>query len=184
MAGQVYTGSAWSQAATTSRPVGAILGFISSSGSVTNVVWGQGAPDTTGGWSKTNPVVGIAPPGTAYVELAVLAYGTTQGETHYLDTASLTTHTSGSNNVAGPLHTSGNKIYDTTNKAVTPRGVNSDWLDWNSSIWAGTPLDDNSVAHMKQWGANVVRVLLSENFWNSSDCLSAPGYTAAVDQAV
>jgi hypothetical protein len=184
VAGQVYTGSAWSEAATRGRSVGAILGFISSSGSVTNVVWGQAAPDTTAAWSKTNPVVGVAPPGTAYVELGVLAYGTDQGETHYLDTASITTHASGSTNLIGPLHTTGNKIEDANNQIVTPRGVNSDWLDWNSSIWAGTPLDDNSVAHMKQWGANVVRVLLSENFWNSKDCLYAPGYAAAVDQAV
>ncbi|HEX6477155.1 MAG TPA: hypothetical protein VF005_07745, partial [Acidimicrobiales bacterium] len=44
--GQVYTGSAWAEAASTGRPVDAVLGFVSSTGAV-NAVWGQSTPDTT-----------------------------------------------------------------------------------------------------------------------------------------
>jgi hypothetical protein len=129
-------------------------------------------------------VVGIAPPGTAYVELGVYVYGAGQGETHDVDTASLTTHAVVSSAVTGPLHTSGNTIYDATNAPLRLRGATSEWLDWNTSISPGSYLDDNSIAHMKQWGINVVRVPLSENYWNPGDCLFASGYAAAVDQTV
>jgi aryl-phospho-beta-D-glucosidase BglC (GH1 family) len=48
----------------------------------------------------------------------------------------------------------------------------------------GSPLDDNNIAKMKEWGANTVRVLLNENSWSPNECGYAPGYAAAVDQAV
>jgi hypothetical protein len=182
--GQVYTGSAWAEAASTGRSVDAVLGFISSTGTTTNAVWGQVSSDTTTGWTQTAPVVGIAPPGTAYVELSVNVYSAGQSEIHYVDSASLTTHAVVSNAVAGPLHTSGNAIDDANNAPLRLRGTTTEWLDWNSSIWPGTPLDDNSIAHMKQWGINVVRVALSENYWNTNDCLFAPSYAATVDQVV
>ena len=183
-AGQVYTGSAWTEAASTGRSVDAALGFISSTGTTTTAVWGQVTPDVTTGWTHTTPVVGIAPPGTAYVELVVYVYGAGQGETHYVDTASLTTHAVTNAAVTGPLHTSGNTIYDATNAPLRLRGDNVDWLDFSPSIPSGSPLDDNSVAHMKQWGVNGARVHLSEDYWNPNDCSFSSGYAAAVDQAV
>jgi aryl-phospho-beta-D-glucosidase BglC (GH1 family) len=182
--GQVYTGSAWAEAASTGRSVNAVLGFISSAGTATNAVWGQPTSDTTTGWTRTAPVVGIAPPGTAYVELVVYDYGAGQGETHYVDTASLTTHTVTSNAVTGPLHTSGNTIYDGTNAPLRLRGTNMEWIDVYPTIAPGSALDDNSVAHMKQWGINIVRVPLSEDFWTPNDCHYSPEYVATVDQAV
>src|SRR5205807_10277098 len=138
------------EAASTGRPVNAVLGFISSTGTATNAVWGQATSDTTTGWTRTAPVVGIAPPGTAYVELVVYDYGAGQGETHYVDTASLTTHTVTSNAVTGPLHTSGNTIHDATNAHLRLRGTNMEWIDVYPTIAPGSALDDNSVAHINQ----------------------------------
>ena len=182
--GQVYAATAWVRAGTTARNADAMVTFRSSTGASLGSAWGQFSPDQTGGWTQTVPAVGIAPPGTAYAEMAVFFYGAVTGESHYIDTAALTTHPGGSTAVTGPLHTSGNRIYDADNHAVTLRGTVSEWLDWNSSVPAGSELDDNNVAHMKAWGDNVVRVMLSENYWDSADCAYVPGYASAVDQVV
>lgn len=182
--GQVYTASAWVLAGSTPRSAEMAVSFLSSSGSALATVWGQEAPDATGGWVQLPAAVGIAPAGTAYAKVGVLFYAATAGESHYVDTASLTTNPSGSAAVTGPLHTSGNGIFDADNRPITLRGTVSEWLDWNSSAPVGSPLDDTSVAHMKQWGANVVRLLLSEDYWNPGDCHYSSSYASAVDQVV
>ena len=183
-AGQVYTAQAAMRGATASRSVETALAFLSSTGTTLGTVWGQLTLDNTIGWTQTTPAVGIAPAGTAYVRSAVLFYGTVAGETDYVDSASVTAHSSGSAPVAGPLHTAGNRVYDVNNRPVTLRGTVSEWLDWNPSVPSGSQLDDNNVANMKRWGDNAVRVLLSENYWNSNDCAYSPGYAGAVDQVV
>jgi aryl-phospho-beta-D-glucosidase BglC (GH1 family) len=86
--------------------------------------------------------------------------------------------------VRGPLKTEGNLILDGLGHPLTLRGVVSDWLDWQPSIANFSPLDDSSIGRMKQWGANTVRVLLSEEFWNSNDCQFVPSYAANVDRVV
>src|SRR5207245_6350004 len=96
VAGQIYTGSAWAEAATSGRTLQTVLGFLSATGQVLDTAWAQGTSETTTGWTQTVPAVGVAPAGTAYVELVVLVYGTAQGEIHYLDSASLATTMSGS----------------------------------------------------------------------------------------
>jgi endoglucanase len=181
---RVYTTQVSVRAAATSRPAETALAFLSSSGSTLSTAWGQLTPDAVTGWTQTTPAVGVAPPGTAYVKAAVLFYGLAAGETHYIDSASLTARPSGSAPVAGPLHTVGNRIYDVNNRPVTLRGTVSDWLDWNATAPVGSPLDDSNVAEMKQWGDNVVRVLLSENYWDSTNCQYSPGYAGAVDRVV
>ena len=182
--GQVYTASAWVVAGSTPRSAEMAVSFLSSNGSVLATVWGQTAPDTTTGWSQVPAAVGIAPAATAYAKVGVLFYSAAAGESHYVDTVSLTTNPSGSAAVTGPLHTSGNGIHDANNQPVTLRGTVSDWLDWNSSVPVGSPLDDSNVAHMKLWGDNVVRVLLSEDYWNPNDCHYSSTYVGAVDQVV
>jgi hypothetical protein len=86
--------------------------------------------------------------------------------------------------ISGPLHTQGNDIIDAQGVSLIPRGVVSDWLDWQPSISNGSPLSDASVAQMKSWGANTVRLLLSESYWDVGDCLYVPSYAATVDEVV
>jgi endoglucanase len=182
--GQVYTATAWVRAATTARRADAMVAFRSATGASLGSAWGPLGTDQAAAWGQTGPAVGIAPAGTAYAETAVFFYGAATGETHYVDTVALTTHPGGSAAIAGPLHTSGNRIYDANDQLVTLRGTASELLDWNPAAPPGSQLDDNNIAHMKQWGDNVVRVLLSENYWDSNDCAYAPGYAGAVDQVV
>jgi endoglucanase len=180
VAGQIYTGSAWAEAATSGRTVQAVLGFLSGTGQVLDTAWAQGTSETTTGWTQTVPAVGVAPAGTAYVELVVLIYGTAQGETHYLDTASLTTTPSGSRAIVGPLHTSGNQIYDANNNPVVFRGLNR----WGLQSDTTPNLTSDDINHAKQWGANFVRVPLGEQFWLSNSCTYDSTYASKVDNMV
>lgn len=182
--GQTYTASASVRAASVARRAETVLAFMSANGTGLGTAFGQLSPDSVSSWTQATPAVGVAPANAAYVKVAVFFYGTSAGETHYVDSASLTTRPGGSSSVVGPLHTAGNQVVQADGQAITLRGTVSDWLDWHASAPAGSPLDDTSVAHMKQWGDNVVRVLLSENYWDSNDCLYSPGYAAAVDQVV
>ena len=182
--GQAYTAAASVRAATVGRRTETVLAFLSATGTGLGSAFGQLSPDSASSWSQATPASGVAPAGTAYVEMAVFFYGTPAGETHYVDSASMTTRSGGSSAVVGPLHTAGNQIVQANGQPVTLRGTVSDWLDWNASVPATSPLSDASVADMKLWGDNVVRVLLSENYWDSNDCLYAPGYAGAVDQVV
>jgi hypothetical protein len=156
-----------------------VLGFLSSTGQVLDTSWAQGTSDSTTGWTQTSQAVGIAPSGTAFVELVILVYGTAQGETHYLDTASLTTAPSGSASIAGPLHTSGNQIYDANNNPVVFRGIHRDGLERDI-----TNLSSDEIGHAKQWGANFVRVPLGEQLWLSNSCAYDPTYASKVDNMV
>ena len=86
--------------------------------------------------------------------------------------------------VTGPLHTSGNGIYDARNQRVLLRGVNSDWLSTNTFVVDDTPLGDDSIGAMRAWGATIVRVALGEQFWNADECQHSPSYPSTVDQVV
>jgi endoglucanase len=85
--------------------------------------------------------------------------------------------------VVGPLHTKGNKIYDARNRPLVLRGVVAEWLDYYPTL-AGSLLDDASIGVMKQWGANIVRVPLGQQYWVSSECAHVSTYAGLVDQVV
>jgi hypothetical protein len=180
----VYTFSASVSAAKTPRPAEAVIGFLSASGSTIGSAWGQLASDPARSWTQTSPAVGIAPAGTSYLKFGVFFYGPDRGETHLVKKPSLSSHSSGAADLAGPLHTSGRSIYDAANQPVTLRGTVSEWLDTNNSAPMGSPLDDSNIAQMKQWGANTVRLLLSENSWSPTECGYSPSYASTVDQVV
>ncbi|HMC41507.1 MAG TPA: cellulase family glycosylhydrolase, partial [Acidimicrobiales bacterium] len=176
--GAHYTGSLWLEAAGTGRTVAPVLVFYSSSGATVGSAWGQASTDQPGSWSSPAPVVGIAPANTAYAALAVMIYGTAANEVHYLDTASL--NQTSSSDVVGPLHTSGNVILDGNNHPVTLRGLNRPGME-NSP----TPnISQSDIDHAKQWGANFIRVPLSEAFWLTSNCHYDPTYASKVDSMV
>lgn len=87
--------------------------------------------------------------------------------------------------VRGPLSVHGNRIFDSAGKAIALRGVNSTWFDVHSKgLWDGSPLADISIAGMKLWGANIVRVELNEAFWNSGECAFNAGYASQIDRVV
>jgi len=110
------------------------------------------------------PTWGIQPlPGIGYTPQPV-----------YVDWLSLDTTTPGYTTV-------GNKIIDPNGNAVIPRGVNRDSLEANPNGWH---LSDNDFEAMRLWGASMVRLPLSQQFWLSTSCNYDPGYAARVDQMV
>jgi hypothetical protein len=64
--------------------------------------------------------------------------------------------------LSGPLHTSGTRILDAAGNPVRLRGLTRDGLERSSTGWNIT---DDELAHARQWGANIVRVPLSEDYW-------------------
>ena len=87
--------------------------------------------------------------------------------------------------VAGPLSVTGARILDAHGQPVAFRGVNSGWLTTRSKgLWDESPLSDRSIGVMRQWGMNIVRVELSEQFWNSDECLHSASYAPTIDRVV
>jgi hypothetical protein len=179
--GQIYSGSVFALAGGKSRLVEPVLVFRSADGTPTASVWGQGTPDATSGWVKTVPVVGIAPKGSSYVELAILFFGVVQGEVHYLDAPLLTTTQSAASPVDGPLRTVGNQILDAKGHKVQLRGIQRYGLEADGY---NPNFDQNDIAHAKQWGANFIRISLGEERWVAGSCGYDPSYVSKVDSIV
>jgi hypothetical protein len=179
--GQIYFGSVFAMAGTQGRSTEPVLVFRSADGTPTSSIWGQGTPDKNAGWVQTAPVVGVAPAGTSYVELAILFYGAGQGEIHYLSSPVLTTSRAGSPPVAGPLRTVGNQIVDANGRKVELRGIQRYGLEADSY---NPNFDANDIAHAKQWGANFIRISLGEERWLAGSCGYDPSYMAKVDSIV
>lgn len=181
--GSVYTATVSLRAAATGRPYVPYLLFSSSTGAALATVKGQLGTDPVGSWTATEPVVGIAPVGAAYVAIRVLWQGAV-GEVHYLSAPILTSRPGGSRAVVGPLHTSGNTVYD-ANGPLALRGLHRFGFE-GSVHGAGVPNNFSSaeIDHAKAWGANLVRLSLASSFWLPTDCHYDPTYSARVDAAV
>ncbi|HEX4430984.1 MAG TPA: glycoside hydrolase family 5 protein [Frankiaceae bacterium] len=92
----------------------------------------------------------------------------------FLDTVSLTS-------TAAQYTVAGNAILDPTGAPVTLRGVNRNGLDYmNHGYYSGM----TDVSAMSDWGSNIVRVQMSEDFWLTSSCQYSASYQQAVDTAV
>ena len=85
--------------------------------------------------------------------------------------------------VVGPLHTSGNQIVQANGQSIMLRGVVMPGLQISSTM-SGTGASEQTVIEAKDWGANFVRVPLSEEYWLTSNCDYSPTYQATVDQVV
>jgi endoglucanase len=87
----------------------------------------------------------------------------------------------------GAYSVSGPTILDATGKPHLFRGLARPSLEWNSS---GDQLSEGDYLVMRQWGANVVRIPLNQDFWLQSDAngTSNPNYdstyAATVDEQV
>ncbi|HZT66374.1 MAG TPA: cellulase family glycosylhydrolase [Acidimicrobiales bacterium] len=182
-AGDTYSASAWVEAASASRSVAAVLVFYNSAGGAISAAYGQGLSDTTSSWSRLPTVTGLAPQGTTSVALAVDFWQLAAGETHYVDTASLAVGGGGAAAVAGPLHTQGNQIYSSSGPIVF-RGIHRDGTE---NIPANFP-SDTEIGAIHSWGANFVRVPLSESLWVNTCSRSHPSndtsYPSKVDSEV
>ena len=183
VAGARYVATASMEAATLGRAVSGLLVFYDSTGAPTGSAWGQGVNDRLGSWVSLAPTVGIAPANTSSVAFLVAVHGALVGETHYVDDVVLEGNGNTTGAVTAPLSTSGNRIYDAAGPVVF-RGLNRDGAERSA---ADLPAD-GEIAHAAAWGANFVRLPLSESLWLNT-CTAArpsndPGYPTRVDAAV
>ena len=70
--------------------------------------------------------------------------------------------------LVGPFHTVGNQILDANNQPVRFRGVTAGILQVYPYLPSGNSLSASSVAAMKTWGVNAVRIPISEQYWFQS----------------
>jgi hypothetical protein len=180
--GQRWFGQASVRALEHSRPSRVSLDFIDASGIRLGAVHGQSYKDKRGKWTRTWRTVGIAPAKTSYVVMRVVFEAAPQGETHYIDSVSLTSAPGGSPDVVGPLRTVGNNVVDGHGRPLVLRGVNRAGMEGANGPGRAPTAPDISEA--KRWGANVVRLPLGEQYWLSSSCAYDPGYASRVDGAV
>jgi hypothetical protein len=182
--GSVYRATALVQAAATPASYAPYLVFYDVARAPIATVKGQVSTDQVGTWRPTVPVVALAPTGTAYVGIRLL-WAAAAGDVHYVAQPALTLRGGGSARVAGPLRTSGNKIYDATGHVVVLRGLHR--FGFEGSIGGfGVPnnFSQAEVDAAKAWGANVVRLSVASPFWLSSSCNYDSTYQTRVDQAV
>lgn len=182
--GALYTGQA-SLYSASSSPVGVGLAFYDSSGTLNNVVWDRTVTPAASTWTSIPETAAIAPSIPTTVALIVVAYNNVSiGQNLYIDSPVLGAV---SGNVAppviGPLHTSGNRIVQATGAPVTLHGMNMAGLEYNGTL-AGSGLTQQDVTEAKAWGANFVRLPISEAFWLSSNCKYSPSYASSVSTAV
>lgn len=86
--------------------------------------------------------------------------------------------------LSGPLHTSGNRIYDQSGSEVHLRGLNREGLEHSPT--GGSNLNDYEFEMAREWGANIVRVPLNEDYWTQL-CLTSNydlSYYRTVDSVV
>ncbi|MFL6238463.1 MAG: cellulase family glycosylhydrolase [Actinomycetes bacterium] len=177
--GARYAARLWASADTTPRDVSAGVFFLDSSGRVIASAVGQPIADQLGSWQQTPVAVGVVPPSASYVVAGVVINNMIAGETHVIDDASLTMASGGSADVAGPLATSGNRVLDVNGKPVVLRGFTRVGMEGSGDAPAAEEL-----GYAKRWGANIIRLPVSDAFWLSTSCNYDSSYADEVDSAV
>lgn len=180
-ANTTYRGTIWVSAATVSRDTTPFLEFYNSAGTSVGYVQGQQEYDAVGSWLEEAPEVAIAPPSTAYMEFGVVFWNAAAGETHYVDTATVQAVSGTTPSVVGPLSTSGNKIVQANGNPVVLRGINRAGMEFYSSYTAITQAEINQ-AH--NWGANFIRLGVSEQAFLSTGCDYSASYATTLDQVI
>ncbi|HUC36515.1 MAG TPA: glycoside hydrolase family 5 protein [Acidimicrobiales bacterium] len=180
-AGTVYAGGVAAQSVSSAQQVETVIAFYGSTGSLVDAVFGPDTQAALGAWTQATAVSALAPAKTTSVALYVLVPTTTTGDQVYLDDAWLEGASDQSPSVAGPLHTAGNQIVDSSGHQVTFHGMVLDGLEGSSTA---TQITYQTVLGAKAWGANFLRVPLGEQFWLGSNCDYDPNYAARVTQVV
>jgi endoglucanase len=178
-----YTTGAYVRADSQGRAVAALEVFYDGTGSQLAAVWGSATTDSTSTWTATDPVVGIAPAASAYVTFGLLIHGAATDEIHYVDSASIYATAVNPTPLHSPFHTSGNRIYGSNGAPVVFRGIHRDGSQLAYPLFPS----DAEIAQARAWGANFIRVPLSESLWINT-CPSKPTnpwwYPGAVDAEV
>ncbi len=183
--GDKYIGDASVEAPSSGESLGDGIAFYNSAGTQLTAVVGQAVTPTEGTWDTLPEVEAIAPATTAYVIVGVLSWAPVVGQDFLVESPSLSALTTPAvaPSVVGPLSTSGNQIIQANGQPVTLRGVVMPGLEVNPTM-SGTGVNEQAVIEAKEWGANFVRVPLSEDYWLSSNCDYSSTYEATVDQVV
>jgi endoglucanase len=183
--GDKYIGDASVEASSSGESLGDGIAFYNSAGAQLTAVFGQAVTPTSGTWDTLPEVEAIAPATTAYVIFGVLSWAPVVGQDFLIESPSLYTLTTPAvaPSVVGPLHTSGNQIVQANGQSIMLRGVVMPGLQISSTM-SGTGASEQTVIEAKDWGANFVRVPLSEEYWLTSNCDYSPTYQATVDQVV
>jgi hypothetical protein len=182
-AGERYAFSFWARGVD-DRDVAGELIFLNANGHQLAGVYGMRRKQSTHAWVHVTNTVAIAPPTTRYVTARALVYGAVPSETEFFDTAVLQRARGGSPTVAGPLHTSGNRIVDANGRPIQLRGVVRMGLQGAAPV---SPPTAHDIGQAKSWGANVIRLALGEQLWPGlpqDSCHQDPSYPSKVDNAV
>src|SRR4051794_15417417 len=177
--GARYTSQLWTTAQTTSANVAASVVFLDTAGHTIATATGQAAPDAVGSWQQTASAIGVAPANTAYVAAGVTIANVKAGESHVVDDAALTTSPGGSADVSGPLRTVGNRILDANGNPVVLRGFTRVGMEGS-----GDAPGSDELGYAKRWGANIIRLPVTDAFWLPTSCRYDSSYAAKVDKAV
>jgi hypothetical protein len=176
---RVYSARAAVRTAATSRSVSTGLAFYDRSHKQVSAVSGQPIVDSRSKWLVTPPAVGIAPPNAAYVVVTLVVGSASRGEVHLLSKPTLTVAAKARRDIVGPLHTSGNRIYDSKGQ-VELRGIHRRGLEL-----PGAPeITQAEMLQAKRWGATMIRLSVSSAYWNKGNCHYDPYYAGRVDKAV
>lgn len=81
----------------------------------------------------------------------------------------------------GGYYTEGNRVFDDKGQAHLFRGVARPSLEWSV---AGERLNANDYVLMKQWGANVVRIAMNQDFWLANAALHNILYPSTIYRQV
>jgi endoglucanase len=163
------------------RDVTPYIVFFDSTGKVLTSVRGQNVQSRAYSWTPSEPVVAIAPPGTARAALGAMVTGGAQGEQHELTSPVLSTSPPSNRDLVGPLRTSGTQVLD-ANGPVVLRGIHRVGLE----SWV-TPYNLNryDLLQVKRWGGNVVRLAVSSTLWPTDPCgRGSVDYQRTLDGAV
>ncbi len=180
--GHVYAASAGVKALSNKLKIQPVIAFYDSQGIGITAVFGSITSANTGSWIDAAPQAAVAPSNSAFVALAMTVIDPRPGAELYLDDAWIKETSYRAPAVAGPLHTSGNRVLDAKGNPTVLRGVVLEGLETELPTYSD--VTQQAVEQAKAWGANFVRLPLGEQYWLTSNCDYLPGYESAVDQAV
>jgi endoglucanase len=176
---RVYSGTMKVRAARQTRLAQATLTFYDRTGRTLVSLRGQTVKEFAKSWTGTVPVVGLAPPGAAFVTVGEVVSGVKVGEVHFLTKPVLTAAPQLRRGLTGPLRTSGNTVYDAKGPIVL-QGIHRRGLELSD----GAPITSAELLQARRWGATMVRLSVSSAYWLPLNCYYDPAYAAKVDQAV
>jgi hypothetical protein len=177
--GARYGVQLWARAQSTARGIAATVVFLDSTGHTITSATGQSAADTASAWTQVPGSMGVAPAKAAFVAAGVTISNVVKNESHVIDDVQLTSLASAAADVHGPLTTRGNSIIDANGNPIILRGFNRIGLEGS-----GDAPGSDELAHAHQWGANIIRLPVSDAFWLSSSCKYDSSYASKVDGAI